>query len=102
MSKLKRLRRGAAGWRELISRQAASGVTVAEFCRRQGIHAGLFRRWRSTLEQSGANVVVTPDSESRVKPTASFIDLGPLGSRASRFDVRLELGDGVVLHLVRG
>jgi hypothetical protein len=33
---------------------------------------------------------------------ASFIDLGPLGSRASRFDVRLELGDGVVLHLVRG
>ena len=102
MSKLKRVRRGAAGWRELISRQAASGVTVAEFCRRQGLHPGLFRRWRSTLEQPGANVVAAPDSEVRAKSMASFIDLGPMGSRASRFDVRLELGDGVVLHLVRG
>jgi hypothetical protein len=85
-----------------MSRQAASGVTVVEFCRREGIHAGLFRRWRSTLDQPGANVVARPDSGIRAKSMAPFIDLGPLGSRASRFDVRLELGDGVVLHLVRG
>jgi putative transposase len=102
MSKLKRVRRGASGWRDLIARQAVSGVTVAEFCRREGIHAGLFRRWRSTVDQRAANVVATRDSGIRAKSMASFIDLGPLDSRASRFDVRLELGDGMVLHLVRG
>lgn len=102
MSKLKRVRRGAAEWRELIARQEASGVTVAEFCRHQGIHAGLFRRWRSTLERSGAHVVAATGSARGTKSRAPFIDLGALGSGASRFDVRLEFGDGVVLHLVRG
>lgn len=101
MSKVKRVRRGATGWRELISRQAASGVTVAEFCRRQGIHAGLFRRWRTILDRPGAEVMAAAGSVRGVKSMVPFIDLGPLGLRGSRFDVRLELGDGVVLHLVR-
>jgi putative transposase len=102
MSKMKRVRRGVAGWRTLIARQAASGVTVSEFCRRQGIHAGLFRRWRSTLDQSGAEIVAATGAARDTRSLRPFIDLGPLGSRASRFEVRLELGDGVVLHLVRG
>ncbi len=102
MRRMKRVRRGVAGWRELIARQAASGVTVAEFCRSQGIHAGLFGRWRSTLDQPGANIVAAPDVAIRAKSMEPFIDLGTLGSRAARFDVRLELGEGVVLHLVRG
>jgi hypothetical protein len=54
------------------------------------------------VDQRAANVVATRDSGIRAKSMASFIDLGPLDSRASRFDVRLELGDGMVLHLVRG
>ena len=74
---------------------------MAEFCRRQEIHAGLFRRWRSTLDHPGADVVAATDSAHGAQSKAPFIDLGPLGSRASRLDVRLELGNGVVLHLVR-
>jgi hypothetical protein len=31
-----------------------------------------------------------------------FIDLGALGSGRSRFEVRLDLGGGVLLQLVRG
>jgi hypothetical protein len=35
--------------------------------------------------------------------TAPFIDLGGLGSAVgSRFDIRLELGGGIVLSIARG
>lgn len=103
----RRVKRSAATWRELFRRQEHSGLATAEFCRREGINAGLFRRWRSALveprrRESGA-------SRSRRKPdvvgpsTAPFIDLGGLGSAVgSRFDIRLELGGGIVLSIARG
>ena len=39
--------------------------------------------------------------ESTSKP-AGFIDLGDLRSSGSRFEVRLELGGGVILSIARG
>jgi hypothetical protein len=53
MSKIKRVKRSAPMWRELFSRQGSWGLTVTEFCRRDGINAGLFCRWRSALDSSG-------------------------------------------------
>ena len=35
------------------------------------------------------------------KSSGEFIDLGALGSGRSRFEVRLDLGGGMLLHLVR-
>jgi hypothetical protein len=39
-------------------------------------------------------------------PTGEFVDLGtlnaPAPSQAARFELRLDLGGGVILHLVRG
>jgi hypothetical protein len=102
MSKSKRVRRSTGMWRELFSRQGASGLTVTEFCRREGINVGLFRRWRSALDLSGEDSKTRDDSASGAKSITPFIDLGTLSSRGSRFEVRLELGDGVVLNLVRG
>lgn len=102
MSKIKRVRRSATMWRELFSRHRSCGLTVTEFCRREGINAGLFRRWRSALDRSGVDMVAAPDSASGAKSMAPFIDLGALSSRGSRFEVRVELGDGVVLNLLRG
>lgn len=103
MQKIKRVRRSEAMWRELLSRQAASGVRVSEFCRREGINAGLFRRWRAALKGSRrGGEPRRPPNEATATAVAPFIDLGALGSRGARFEVRLELGDGVVLSLVRG
>jgi hypothetical protein len=31
-----------------------------------------------------------------------LLDLGTLGANSSRMEVRLELGDGVVIHVTRG
>jgi hypothetical protein len=102
MSKIKRLRRSATMWRGLFSRQRSCGLTVTEFCRREGINAGLFRRWRSALDRSGVDSETAPESARGAKSIAPFIDLGALSSRGSRFEVRLELGGGIVLNLVRG
>lgn len=97
----KRIRRSAAVWRRLFSRQTNSGLSVPAFCRREGVNASLFRRWRSTLQDSaGAQPVV-----SRAAPAAEaavpFIDLGDLRSGGARYEVRLELGAGIVLSIAR-
>jgi hypothetical protein len=97
----KRIRRGAEGWRGLFSRQSSSGLSVTEFCRRERINAGLFRRWRARLQDCGAQAVVSgaaPAGEVAVP----FIDLGDLRPGGSRFEVRLELGAGLVLSIARG
>jgi transposase-like protein len=102
MQKIKRVRRSEAMWRELFSRQEASGLRVSEFCRRERINAGLFRRWRATLKGSrraGEPRQLPPKGTAAAAP---FIDLGALGGTGARFEVRLELGDGMALSLVRG
>ena len=100
--KHKRVKRSEPTWRELFSRQAASGVTVAEFCRSEGINAGLFRRWRSALKRSRPPDAKPPKARVVTQAASPFIDLGGLGSGRSRFEVRLELGAGVVLSVARG
>jgi Transposase len=102
MGKIKRIRRSAAMWRELFSRQSSSGVSVPEFCRREGINASLFRRWRSSLEDSGKVVRISTRAEPAAEAPAPFIDLGGIGLGGPRFEVRLELGAGVVLSIARG
>jgi hypothetical protein len=53
---------------------------------------------------------VTPravvDKPARAAPspvsTAGFVDLGALKDAASRLEMRLDLGGGMLLHVVRG
>jgi putative transposase len=101
-------RAGATVWRERIARQARSGLSVGEFCRRAGVSAWSFYRWRLRLRaRSGAvqrpakGGEVVPREPVTAEPEGAFIDLGALPSASSSFQVRLELGGGVVLHLVR-
>lgn len=100
MGQVKRIRRSAATWREVFSRQGSSGVSVPEFCRREGINASVFRRWRSSLKGSGIShpAEAMPEHAARTP----FIDLGDLRSGAPRVEVRLELGAGVALSIARG
>lgn len=99
MKKSRRVRRSEATWRELFSRQSASGMRAAEFCRAEGVNPGVFRRWRGALLGTGAHRAVNP-MPAREEP-ASFIDLGALASSPPRWEVRLELGNGMVLSVAR-
>lgn len=95
----KRARRSRDEWRFLLIRFGNDGLGVAAFCRREGISAASFYRWRSVLRSTvDCGDEVVHDSES------GFVDLGALKSHSpgSRLDLKLDLGDGLVLHLVRG
>jgi transposase-like protein len=103
MEKIGRHRRSESEWREIVERQERSGVTVGEFCEREGLNASSLYGWRSRLRegpQDSVPIERLPKKKRRAERSEGFIDLGPLGS-GSRFEVRLDLGGGVLLQLVR-
>jgi len=102
MARIKRVRRSAATWRELFARQAGSGLSVPAFCREECINANVFRRWRSILRNADRGDLSTRRTTPSAALVAPFIDLGDLRSGDSRFEVRLELGAGIVLSIARG
>jgi hypothetical protein len=86
----------------MVSRFDESGLTVSQFCERESLGAASFYRWRSLLSSSGTRRKRPSDVRAAVPaPRGDFLDLGTLGSRSSRMEVRLELGGGVVVHLTR-
>ena len=97
-------RRSAQSWREVVARFAQSGLTEEAFCEREreGVSVKLFHRWRIKRSSAAPRAVV--DKPARVVPssTAGFVDLGSLKEGGSRLEMRLDLGGGVLLHVVRG
>lgn len=106
MEKIGRQRRSESAWREIVERHGQSGLTVPEFCEREGIKSASLYGWRSRLSKGSQSPPVSQPMVKKAKssegPPSGFIDLGPLSSSGSRFEVRLDLGGGVLLHLVRG
>ena|SRR5665213_610061 len=104
MQKMGRERRSESAWADLVSRQNQSGLTVRAFSEREGINAASLYGWRSKLRDATGDSHVAerlPKKVRREQPAADFIDVGALGASRSRFEVRLDLGAGVLLHLVR-
>jgi putative transposase len=98
-----RVYRDEAAWREIFARQAASGLLISQFCRQEKITPGVYRRWRTLLlgNPPGARKPRAPAGAAT--PAPAFVDLGALKQNgSSRCEVRLELGGGVVLSVVRG
>jgi len=105
MENIGRERRSESVWREIVLRQAESGLSVRAFCEREGIKAVSLYGWRSRVQrepQDKSTPARAPRKARLEKPTGEFIDLGALSASRSRFEVRLDLGGGVLLHLVRG
>lgn len=115
-------------WRELFARFDASGQSIEEFCSRHGIGRSSFGRWRARLRGTSAvssSAVCAASSGASVQAAAGLaaplIEVGslvqaltrqapqPAGSAASQstqgapaaLELRLELGGGLVLTLVR-
>ena len=96
----KRSRRSRGEWRSLMSKFDGSGMGVETFCRREAISEASFYRWRRLL---GNEVDHGKGVGSESAP--AFVDLGALNTASpprSRIDLKLDLGDGLILHLVRG
>jgi putative transposase len=99
----------AQAWAEVFSRFDGSGESVTGFCKREGLHTSSFRRWQQRLAGMAATPITAQACEAREAtrqaPVTSFIEMGSMGAAsaaAGRLEVRLELGGGLVLQLVRG
>jgi transposase-like protein len=107
-----RVARNETVWRGRVARQAASGKTIAVFCREEGIGQSTLSYWRKRLGVVGSTV-----TSKQAAMSMPFLDVGPVrvvkpphyalaqedtpNPCAARVQLRLELGDGVVLHIAR-
>lgn len=97
--KSKWVKRSEGEWGALLSRFARSGLSVEAFCQREAISVASFYRWRGLLGERHLDA-----EEVHHPPAPAFVDLGTLNSLSSsrpRLDLKLDLGDGLILHLVR-
>lgn len=92
-------------WRERLARHAVSDQSVEAFCRGEAVSVPMFYYWRTQLRKREQAAV----SPAALAPTTSpFLDLGSLHERAAsnatgpgKLEVRLDLGDGLIVTLVR-
>lgn len=95
-----RQRRSAEGWRALLTRFAGSGQTVKAFCQHESVSQASFYRWRSLLG-TAADTGYVPVISALPRELAGFVDLGHSPSSSPSFELHLDLGGGLMLHLVR-
>ena len=104
MQGIKWRRLGEDTWRDLLRQFEQGDESVNAFCRREGLSTNTFHRWRARLAvaseapRSGAVQAKTDDAS-----IPRFVDLGALRAPGvGRLELKLDLGAGVVLHVVRG
>ena len=78
-------------WRETIGRQAASGLNVREFCRRDGLAETSFFAWRRTIRQR--------DGEHQPGEQPAFVSAVVTSTSSGDTSIVLELATGSVLKL---
>ena len=103
MSGIRRQQRSVEGWRALLAQFGSSGLTVTAFCKREAISPASVYRWRSLLGATASHVPVVSALPLATAPTG-FVDLGALISpppSSPSFELHLDLGSGLMLHLVR-
>jgi hypothetical protein len=97
-------RRSAETWRAMVARFAQSGLTEEVFCQGEGVSPKLFHRWRMKRVRATPRAAVDKPARGAPSPvpTSGFVDLGSLKDNGSKLEMRLDLGGGVLLHVVRG
>ena len=71
---------------------------MSRVCRREAVSTASFYRWRGLLEQHDGGEGLP------VRSQPAFVDLGALRAESARgapIELRLDLGGGLTLHLVR-
>lgn len=86
-------------WPQMVSRFVSSRMSAEAFSRQQRISLASLKHWQQKLDEA------KPIEATVLRPSqpamSGFVDLGALRSGASRIELRLDLGDGVLLTLSR-
>ena len=88
-------RRNATQWQALINEWQQSGLTIAEFCKAEGLHQSGFYAWKKKLLSNGE---VETEKASEELP---WLQLPQTYSRQAEtgWDMELSLPGGVVLRM---
>lgn len=81
MAKGKSRENKASRWRELVNRQAGSGLSIREFCAKVGVSQPSFYAWRQRLQEVAGNGRRSAKSGDPVDKSA-FIPLKLLDAAA--------------------
>ena len=97
-------KRTTAQWRTLVQAYAKRTGTAQEFCQEHGVAVSTLDWWRRRLEKaSGSSGVRSKSRPIAAAQPVSFIELPAIASVVrARWDIELELGEGMVLRLRRG
>jgi transposase len=103
---VRRARRSAEEWRELVADWSGSGVSQSEFCRRRGLSLVTFGGWKRHFDQNalsssrsrspaGANPRLGQPERLRFVEVAHRPPLSGSGLEAALYEVRLANGRAV-------
>ena len=88
-----------AAWPAMVSEFTSSGMSAEAFSQQQGVSLASLKYWQERLRGTAAPKTMVV--RARQPPLAEFVDLGALRGSTRRVELRLELGDGVLLTLSR-
>jgi len=83
-------RRSRKEWIEIQAHYRQSNQSQSEYCRQHQLSLATFSKWRRRLNEEASTDFVAIIPESNETPCAG------------RFNIRLDLGDGLVLELSKG
>lgn len=89
-------------WREVISRQERSGLSVRAFCRREGIHESGFHYWKRSLRQRDDDLQSSARSRKRSSKTPALLPVTIATGSAALAPVEVLLATGVTLRVSAG
>ena len=103
-----RRRMDEQSWRVVLEHFDIAATTVQEFCLREALTRSVFMRWRARLRPSSSRLPAPAvDGARALAPKPSIVDLGVLGASTAAaakhagLELRIELGGGLSVHLVR-
>jgi len=80
-------------WRERLDRFQSMQLTVAEFCKREGVSTPSFYAWKKRLAMDRSNV---PTSKHAATTSAKFV---PLVVAGAQLPIRMTLPGGAAVEL---
>jgi len=93
----RRVRRSREQWQRIITEYESENLTQKEFCANHNLGSVSFSKWYHRLKSAQGNGFVALPIGGIEKAE----NLSGEAQTTNHFDVRLELGDGLVLHLSR-
>ena len=85
-------------WRQMVQRQAASGLSIRRFCRRHDLREPTFYAWRARLRAEAATPDFVPVTVRASAATAGATGAPELGALPGLIEIVLGGGQRVRLH----